>query len=364
MIEVQRVTKRYGETIAVEDLSFQVKPGTVTGFLGPNGSGKSTTMRLIMGLDYPDSGVALINGRRYQELPNPLSTVGALLEARAIHPGRTAYNHLLALAYANKFSSSRVRQVLDIVGLGEVANKRAGKFSLGMSQRLGIAAALLGDPEILILDEPVNGLDPEGILWVRNLLKGLAGEGRTIFVSSHLMSEMALTADHVVVIGKGHLIADAPMAQFISDNSSKRVVVRTPRIDQLNKALQETGAEIHDVSAGKIVVGGISIEEVGEIAYSIGIPLHELSQVTDSLEKAFMDLTSGAVTYSGKLANSHTYDNTLPNDMSSVNRSLVTANVANPNQGDAVDRGSIKEGSVGMGSNGSAQAESGAGDDR
>ncbi len=357
MIEVQRITKRYGATTAVDDLSFQVKPGTVTGFLGPNGSGKSTTMRLIMGLDYPDSGVSLINGRRYQELPNPLSVVGALLEARAIHPGRTAYSHLLALAYANKFSSSRVREVLDIVGLGDVANKRVGKFSLGMSQRLGIAAALLGDPEILLLDEPVNGLDPEGILWVRNLLKGLAGEGRTIFVSSHLMSEMALTADHVIVIGKGHLIADAPMAQFIADNSSKRVVVRTPRTDQLAQSLEEAGAEIYDISDRKMVVGGISIEEVGEMAYSIGIPLHELSQVTDSLEKAFMDLTSESVAYSGKLINSQSNDGLSTSDMGSIDGLPAVGRAANQvgtMQGDgiqtATQEGSIPGGAIEGGS--------------
>ncbi len=341
MIEVQRVIKRYGSTVAVDDLSFQVKPGTVTGFLGPNGSGKSTTMRIIMGLDYPDSGVALINGHRYHDLPNPLSVVGALLEARAIHPGRTAYNHLLALAYANRFSSSRVREVLDIVGLGDVANKRAGKFSLGMSQRLGIAAALLGDPEILLLDEPVNGLDPEGILWVRNLLKGLAKDGRTIFVSSHLMSEMALTADHVVVIGKGHLIADAPMVQFIADNSSKRIVVRTPRTDQLAQSLREAGAEIYEISDGKMTVGGISIEEVGEMAYSIGIPLHELSQVTDSLEKAFMDLTSESVTYSGKLASSRDSTAFSFNDIHSDGNSTVSqASSQGVGQASGIDGGS------------------------
>ena len=241
MIEVRGVTKRFKDTVAVDDLSFDVKPGQVTGFLGPNGSGKSTTMRIIMGLDAADSGTATVNGRRFHDLPLPLREVGALLEARAIHPGRSAFNHLWYLARSNDIPRRRVLQVLEMVGLETVARKRAGKFSLGMGQRLGIAAALLGDPEVLLFDEPVNGLDPEGILWVRNLLKGLAAEGRTVFVSSHLMSEMALTADQIVVIGKGKLISAGSTAAFIAESSAQFVRVRSPQIDRLQALLIAEG---------------------------------------------------------------------------------------------------------------------------
>ena len=229
MIVVNGVTKRYKETVAVDDLSFEVRPGQVTGFLGPNGSGKSTTMRMIMGLDLPNEGSTTVNGRAYRGLPLPLTEVGALLEAKAIHPGRSAYNHLLYLARSNDIPTARIEAVLEMVGLTAVAKKRVGKFSLGMGQRLGIAAALLGDPGVLLFDEPINGLDPEGILWVRNLLKSLAAEGRTVFVSSHLMSEMALTADHLVVIGRGHLISTGTMSEFIAESSGQFVRVRSPR---------------------------------------------------------------------------------------------------------------------------------------
>ncbi|MCL5947778.1 MAG: ATP-binding cassette domain-containing protein [Actinobacteria bacterium] len=297
MIEVQGVTKRYGDTVAVNGLTFDVRPGNVTGFLGPNGSGKSTTMRLIMGLDYPDSGSIRIDGRRFRDLPRPLNKVGALLEARAIHPGRSASNHLLALAAANGIKRSRVEEVLQLVGLEKVARKRAGKFSLGMGQRLGIAAALLGDPEVLLFDEPINGLDPEGILWVRNLLHHLAGEGRTIFVSSHLMSEMALTADHVIVIGKGRMIANSSMADFLARNRRQAVRVRTPEPARLRQAIDEMGATVRVGHDGVLSVEGMTVEAVGDLAFSIGVPLHELSSSGASLEETFMDLTRGSLEY-------------------------------------------------------------------
>ena len=297
MIEVQGVTKCYGDTVAVDDLTFDVRPGSVTGFLGPNGSGKSTTMRLIMGLDYPDSGSIRIDGRRFRDLSRPLNKVGALLEARAIHPGRSASNHLLALAAANGIKRSRVEEVLQLVGLEKVARKRAGKFSLGMGQRLGIAAALLGDPEVLLFDEPINGLDPEGILWVRNLLHHLAGEGRTIFVSSHLMSEMALTADHVIVIGKGRMIANSSMADFLARNSRQVVRVRTPESTRLRQAIDEMGATVRAGHDGALSVEGMTVEAVGDLAFRIGVPLHELSSSGASLEETFMDLTRGSLEY-------------------------------------------------------------------
>ncbi len=297
MIEVQGVTKRYGDTVAVNGLTFDVRPGNVTGFLGLNGSGKSTTMRLIMGLDYPDSGSIRIDGRRFRDLPRPLNKVGALLEARAIHPGRSASNHLLALAAANGIKRSRVEEVLQLVGLEKVARKRAGKFSLGMGQRLGIAAALLGDPEVLLFDEPINGLDPEGILWVRNLLHHLAGEGRTIFVSSHLMSEMALTADHVIVIGKGRMIANSSMADFLARNRRQAVRVRTPEPARLRQAIDEMGATVRVGHDGVLSVEGMTVEAVGDLAFSIGVPLHELSSSGASLEETFMDLTRGSLEY-------------------------------------------------------------------
>src|SRR5579871_2993605 len=246
-IEASGLTKRYGEKVAVHDLSFSVRPGVVTGFLGPNGAGKSTTMRVILGLDKPTAGSARVNGRAYREFPAPLHEVGTLLEARSVHTGRSAYNHLLALAQTHGIGRRRVEELIDLVGLREVARKRAGQFSLGMGQRLGIAAALLGDPETVMLDEPVNGLDPEGIQWVRNLLKRLASEGRTVFVSSHLMSEMALTAEHLIVIGRGRLIADTSVSEFLASASKKLVHVKTPQADALRAALSGLGATVGDV---------------------------------------------------------------------------------------------------------------------
>jgi ABC-2 type transport system ATP-binding protein len=297
MIKVTGISKRYGETLAVNDLSFDVKPGEVTGFLGPNGSGKSTTMRMIMGLDHPDTGQTTVNGVTYGHLGWPLREVGALLEARAIHPGRSAQNHLLALAQTNDIPRSRVDEVLDVVGLTSVAHKRAGTFSLGMGQRLGIASALLGDPSVLLFDEPINGLDPEGIRWVRNLLKGLGREGRTVFVSSHLMSEMALTADHLVVIGRGQLIAEMPVADFIAQSSQQFVRVRTAQPNEFREAMQSNGATVVQEDDGALSVVGLNAEEIGDIAFDRRLPLHELSPQLASLEEAFMELTQDSVDY-------------------------------------------------------------------
>ncbi|HUY07754.1 MAG TPA: ATP-binding cassette domain-containing protein [Acidimicrobiales bacterium] len=299
MIEVRGLTKRYGDKIAVEDLSFNAYPGVVTGFLGPNGSGKSTTMRVIMGLDHPNGGTATINGRPYHDLDWPLREVGALLEARAIHPGRTARSHLWMLAQTNQIARSRVDEVLDIVGLTEVANQLTGKFSLGMSQRLGIAASLLGDPGVLLYDEPVNGLDAEGIRWVRNLLIGLARQGRTLFVSSHLMSEMAQMADDVVVIGRGRLITQALMSDLLAGNQQSFVRVRSPGIDPLVVLLETNGARISRESDGSISVSGLTEEMVGDLAFEAGIALHELAPVNASLEEVFMELTEESVEYHG-----------------------------------------------------------------
>jgi ABC-2 type transport system ATP-binding protein len=299
VIEVNGVTKRYKDTVAVDDLSFEVKPGQVTGFLGPNGSGKSTTMRMIMGLDAPDAGAARVNGRTYGNLPIPLREVGALLEAKAIHPGRSAYNHLWYLAQSNDIPRSRIDSVLEMVGLTDVAKKRAGKFSLGMGQRLGIAAALLGDPEVLLFDEPINGLDPEGILWVRNLLKRLASEGRTVFVSSHLMSEMALTADHLVVIGRGHLISTGTVPDFITRSTSQFVRVRSPRSSELARLLMAEKVQVTSEDDGALSVSGMSAVNIGELAGASSIYLHELSPQMASLEDAFMELTRDSVEYHG-----------------------------------------------------------------
>lgn len=297
MIEVRGVTKRFKDTVAVDDLSFDVTPGQVTGFLGPNGSGKSTTMRIIMGLDAADAGTATVNGRNFHDLPLPLREVGALLEARAIHPGRSAYNHLWFLARSNDIPQSRVRDVLELVGLEKVARKRAGKYSLGMGQRLGIAAALLGDPEVLLFDEPVNGLDPEGILWVRNLLKGLAAEGRTVFVSSHLMSEMALTADQIVVIGQGRLISAGSTADFIAESSGQFVRVRSPQIEQLAELLRAKGAVVRSEADAALAVSGLSAAQIGDLAGTNSIFLHELATQSASLEEAFMELTRESVEF-------------------------------------------------------------------
>ncbi|HZE15928.1 MAG TPA: ATP-binding cassette domain-containing protein, partial [Mycobacterium sp.] len=291
-------TKRYAKTLAVDQLSFEVRPGQVTGFLGPNGSGKSTTMRLIMGLDAPASGTVTVLGRRYHDLPWPLREVGGLLEAKAIHPGRSARAHLVALARSNSIAKARVDEVLELVGLTAVAGKRVGKFSLGMGQRLGIAAALLGDPAVLLFDEPVNGLDPEGIRWVRTLCKRLAGEGRTVFVSSHLMAEMALTADHLVVIGKGKLIAETSVADFVGRSSRQSVKIRTPATEQLSDAVTNAGGTVIADPDGSITVTGLSAPQVGDLAASISVALHELTPVA-SLEDAFMELTDEAVEFRG-----------------------------------------------------------------
>ncbi len=300
MITASRITKTYGTTRAVDDLSFEVRPGVVTGFLGPNGSGKSTTMRMVMGLDRPDSGAVTIDGKRFGDLRWPLREVGALLEAKALHPGRSAANHLLALAQTNSIPKSRVGEVLELVGLEGVAKRKVGKFSLGMSQRLGIASALLGDPGVLLFDEPVNGLDPEGILWVRNLLKSLASEGRTIFVSSHLMSEMAVTATDLVVIGRGQLIADTTVSDFISSNTEVTVLVRSPGAVQLADALRAAGAAVQGTDDGGLLVTGWDAARIGDVAHAAGIAVHELSPQQASLEEVFMDLTSDMVDYHGQ----------------------------------------------------------------
>jgi ABC-2 type transport system ATP-binding protein len=297
MIEVRGLTKRYGEKIAVNDLTFGIEPGKVTGFLGPNGAGKTTTMRLILGLDYPDAGTVTLNGQPYRDLAYPMREVGALLEAKAVHGGRNAYNHLLCLAQTNNLPKRRVGEVLELVGLTDVARKRSKGFSLGMSQRLGIAATLLGDPQLLMFDEPVNGLDPEGILWIRNLMKALAAEGRTVFVSSHLMSEMENTADHLIVIGRGKLIADCSMSEFIARSSGTSVRVRTPSADQLVLAIAAEGGRATAEGDGTLVVQGMATDKVGDIAFDRGIRLHELTAVRASLEEAFMELTADSVEY-------------------------------------------------------------------
>jgi ABC-2 type transport system ATP-binding protein len=297
MIEVRGLTKRYGEKVAVNDLTFSIEPGKVTGFLGPNGAGKTTTMRLILGLDYPDAGIVSVDGQRYRGLANPMREVGALLDAKAVHGGRSAYNHLLCLAQTNNLPKKRVDEVLDLVGLSEVARKRSKGFSLGMSQRLGIAATMLGDPKVLMFDEPVNGLDPEGILWIRNLMKALAAEGRTVFVSSHLMSEMENTAEHLIVIGKGKLIADCTMSEFIAQSSGAAVRVRTPSPDQLALVLAAKGGEATADGDGTLLVRGLTTDAIGDVAFEQGIRLHELSVLRASLEEAFMELTADSVEY-------------------------------------------------------------------
>ncbi len=297
MIEARSLTKRYGDKVAVDELSFTVSPGLVTGFLGPNGAGKSTTMRMILGLDAPTSGVVTVNGKRYAEHARPLHEVGALLEARAVHTGRSARNHLLAMAATAGISAQRVDEVIDIVGLTDVARRRVGSFSLGMGQRLGIASALLADPETLILDEPVNGLDPDGIRWIRNLLKGLANEGRTVFLSSHLMSEMALTADHVIVVGKGHLLRDQPMADFIASASTDVVRVRSPHASQLAELLAADGATVRPVADHTLEVEGLPSDQIGTIAAAAHLTLFELATVSASLEEAYMALTEESLDY-------------------------------------------------------------------
>lgn len=298
MIVVDHLTKRYGEKTAVNDLSFTVNPGVVTGFLGPNGAGKSTTMRMIVGLDRPAAGSVTVNGRAYVDHVAPLHQVGALLEARAIHPGRSAYNHLLTLATTTGIPRRRIGEVLDLVGLSAVGRKPAGAFSLGMGQRLGIAAALLGDPDVVILDEPVNGLDPEGILWIRGLLRSLADEGRTVFISSHLISEIALVADHLVVIGRGELIADTSVSELQRAASGVVVQVRTPRPNDLARLLLDDGITVTtDDEPGHLLVTGIDAARIGDAALAAGIPIHALIPTEVSLEEAFMRLTRDAVEF-------------------------------------------------------------------
>jgi ABC-2 type transport system ATP-binding protein len=298
VIDVRGVTKRYGEKLAVDNLTFQVQPGVVTGFLGPNGAGKSTTMRLILGLDAPTEGFATVNGKSYRELSAPLHEIGAMLEAHAIHTGRSAYNHLLALAQTHGIPRPRVDEVIELVGLREVARKRVGSFSLGMGQRLGVAAALLGDPAAVILDEPANGLDPEGIHWIRNLLKRLAAEGRTVFLSSHLMSEMAQTAEHLIVIGRGRLIADTSVAEFVRRASSGADVrVRSPAATELAEVLLRDGAKVTSIEHGLLDVSGLTGERIGEVALEARIVISELTPRQASLEEAFMSLTGESVEY-------------------------------------------------------------------
>ena len=302
MIEAQQLTKRYGEKTAVDQLDFVVKPGSVTGFLGPNGAGKSTTMRMIIGLDAPTSGSVVVNGRRYAQHVAPLHEVGALLEAKSIHPGRTAFNHLLAQAYTHGIPRRRVDEVIELTGLQTVAGKRAGSFSLGMSQRLGIAAALLGDPATVMLDEPVNGLDPEGVLWIRNLLTRLAAEGRTVFVSSHLMSEMALVAEHLIIVGRGRLLADTSVDRLVREAGGDTVHVATADPARLREVLAGPGVEVvGQAGTEELTVVGLSARDIGLRAAEHGIALFELTLRTVSLEAAFMELTRDAVEYHSSL---------------------------------------------------------------
>ncbi|UJW28281.1 ATP-binding cassette domain-containing protein [Saccharothrix sp. AJ9571] len=296
MIQVRELSKRYGRTTAVDNLSFTVRPGGVTGFLGPNGAGKSTTMRIVLGLDAPDAGEALVGGRRYTTIERPMHEVGALLDANAVHPGRSAYDHLLSLALTNGLGRSRVRKVLEEVGLADVARKRAGKFSLGMKQRLGLASALLGDPAVLLLDEPVNGLDPDGVRWIRELLRSLAAEGRTVLVSSHLMSEMALTADRLIVIGRGRLIADTSVRE-LEERFQRGVFVRSPRAVELSDALREAGAEVIAENDEAVTVHSMGVDGIGELAAARGIPVYEVIPRSASLEEAYLELTADSVDY-------------------------------------------------------------------
>ena len=296
MINVDHLSKRYGRTLAVDDLSFEVKPGVVTGFLGPNGSGKSTTMRIMLGLDHATKGGATINGKSYHDLKSPLHEVGALLDAKAVHPGRTARNHLRALAATNKIKSSRVDEVLEFAGISSVANKKVGGFSMGMSQRLGIAGALLGDPEVLLFDEPVNGLDPEGIKWIREFFQSLAKEGRTVFVSSHLMSEMAVSADQIIVIGRGKFITQGSVDDLTATVQGT-VFVRASDPQRLTAALRAEQGIVQEINDNGLSVSGLTSDQVGEIAFGAGVVLHELTPQRASLEEVFMDLTADSVEY-------------------------------------------------------------------
>jgi ABC-2 type transport system ATP-binding protein len=297
MIEARCLTKTYGGTLAVDNLSFTVEPGKITAFLGPNGAGKTSTMRLILGLDRPTAGQVTIDGKPFDRLTGPMGKVGALLEVRAMHPGRSAYDHLLCLAQTNNLPSGRVAEVLALVGLTEAARKRTKGFSLGMGQRLGIAAALLGNPQILMFDEPTNGLDPEGILWIRNLMRALAAEGRTVIVSSHLMSEMETTADHVLVIGRGRLIADCTVDEFIAGGSQRRVRVRTPRPEDLSKLVAAAGGTVSADGEGAVVVWGLETARIWDLAFENAVRLDELAPVHASLEQAFMELTADSVQF-------------------------------------------------------------------
>jgi ABC-2 type transport system ATP-binding protein len=299
MLDVHELTKRYGDTVAVDHISFSVKPGIVTGFLGPNGAGKSTTMRMILGLDRPTSGHATVNGRSYTTSPAPMAELGALLEAKAVDKGRSARNHLLALGATNGVGAARVDELLEVVGLADVARKPAGGFSLGMGQRLGIASALLADPQIVMLDEPVNGLDPDGILWIRTLLKDLAAEGRTVFLSSHLMSELEMTAEHLIVIGRGRILADMGMAEFIAASSTTRVRVVSPDASTLRDLLAAPGVTVASSEPGVLDVEGLEARRIGEVATEHRLTLHELTPVAASLEEAFMELTRDSVEYHG-----------------------------------------------------------------
>jgi ABC-2 type transport system ATP-binding protein len=302
MIEAVGLSKHYGKTVAVDDLSFTVQAGRVTGFLGPNGAGKSTTMRMILGLDAPTAGSVRIDGKRYRELHDPLRTVGALLDAKWVHPNRSARAHLRWLARSNRLPVKRVDEVLELVGLTGVADRRAGGFSLGMSQRLGIAAALLGDPQVLLFDEPVNGLDPEGILWIRRFMHRLADEGRTVFVSSHLLSEMALTAQELVVIGRGKLISQCSTEEFVAQATESTVTVRSPQLALLRSALGQQGATVRD-EGESLVVSGVDIADIGDLAAAKGVVLHELSPQRGSLEEAFIQLTGDSVEYHAAVGN-------------------------------------------------------------
>ena len=300
MIVAENLTKRYGEKTAVSDVSFTVQPGKVTGFLGPNGAGKSTTMRMIVGLDRPTSGHVTVGGADYRSLRSPLTDVGILLDAKAVHTGRSARSHLRAMAATHGIPRSRVDEVLEITGLTQVARRRAGKFSLGMGQRLGIAAALLGDPQTLILDEPVNGLDPEGVRWVRQFVRAQAAQGRTVLLSSHLMSEMSLTADHVIVLGRGRVLADAPIDELVRGWTRTTVTVRTPRADELTRLVAGPDVTIETVEAGALLITGVDAAVIGDTAAAHGIALHELSPRAGSLEDAYLALTETAVEYKTK----------------------------------------------------------------
>ncbi|MFG2339832.1 ABC transporter ATP-binding protein [Streptomyces yangpuensis] len=301
MITLRELTKRYGETTAVDGLSLDIKSGQVTGFLGPNGAGKSTTMRMILGLDHPSGGEALIDGKPYSSMRHPIREVGALLDAKALHPARSARSHLVAQARSNGIPLRRVDEVLETVGLAKVARRSAGAFSLGMYQRLGVAGALLGDPRVLIFDEPVNGLDPDGVRWVRELVRSLAAEGRTVFLSSHLMSEMQLTADQLVVIGRGKLLADTPMADLLAGSSLSSVRMRTPDVADLRMLIdhlrKDGDVNVESPAADELVVKGRSVEQIGDLAYRLGLRLHELRTVSASLEQVYMELTAQSVEY-------------------------------------------------------------------